>query len=74
MNPARLVFSFFLGIMLLAFLAIVTEDWRVVAAVGIAHIVGFVVLSLLFLRQLDVENRRDAARDAAELGRDVNAT
>ena len=70
MNPARLVFGFFLGIMTIAFLAVITENWMVVATVGVVHIVGWVVLSLLFLKQLEVENRRDDARDAEELRRE----
>ena len=70
MNPARLVFGFLLGIMTIAFLAVVTENWVVVATVGIVHLVGFVVLSLLFLKQLEAENRRDAARDADDLRRE----
>jgi len=72
MNPARLVFGFFLGIMTIAFLAVITENFLVVATVGIVHIVGWVALSLLFLRQLDAENRRDEARDAEELRREAD--
>ncbi|MDP9401516.1 MAG: transposase [Actinomycetota bacterium] len=49
MDPARLVFGFFLGIMTIAFLAVITENWLVVATMGIVHIVGFVALTLLFL-------------------------
>ncbi len=53
--PAYTIIAFLLGMMTLAFTAIVVETWWVVASVGIIHIVASVVLMWLLVHQLGRE-------------------
>jgi len=55
--PAYTIIAFLLGMMTLAFTAIVVETWWVVATVGIIHIVGSGVLMWLIVHQLGQEER-----------------
>ncbi len=55
--PAYTIIAFLLGMMTIAFTAIVVETWWVVALVGITHIVGSVVLMWLIVHQLGQEER-----------------
>ena len=54
---AKLIFGFLAGILLIAFLAIVTENVWVIAAVASIHVVGSVVLFVGVLRLLAQEER-----------------
>ena len=49
--------AFLTGMLLLAFLAVVSEKTWVVATVGGIHLVGSVVLGVLVVRQLGAEER-----------------
>jgi len=57
--PAFTIAAFFLGMMTLAFAAIVVETWWVVAGVGITHIVASGVLMWLVIHQLGREEHED---------------
>jgi len=54
---AKLIFGFLAGILLIAFLAIVTENVWVIAAVATIHVVGSAVLFVAVLRLLGKEER-----------------
>ena len=49
---AKLIFGFLAGILLIAYLAIVTENVWVIAAVATIHVVGSVVLFVTVVRLL----------------------
>ncbi len=58
---AKLIFGSLAGILLVALLAIVTENVWIIAAVATIHVVGSVVLFVAVIRLLAHEEREGSA-------------